>query len=127
MFDFIDYHKGMDERNIEDELVKNISKFLLELGTGFAFVGNQYRIEVENEEFFIDILFYNLILRCYVVVELKKGKFLPEYAGKLNFYISAIDDLLKTELDNPTIGLLLCKNKRGMIAEYSLKDIEKLM
>ena len=125
MFDFIQYREGMPEREIEAELVKNITKLLLELGTGFAFMGNQYHIEVENEDFYIDLLFYNLKLRCYVIIELKKGNFKPEYAGKLNFYISAVDDLMKTELDNPTIGLLLCKNKRGMIAEYSLRDIEK--
>jgi len=125
MFDFIQYREGMVEREIEAELVKNITKLLLELGTGFAFLGNQYHIEVENEDFYIDLLFYNLKLRCYVVVELKTGDFVPEYAGKLNFYISAVDDLIKTMQDNPTIGLLLCKNKRGMIAEYSLRDIEK--
>ena len=125
MFDFIQYREGMPEREIEAELVKNITKLLLELGTGFAFLGNQYHIEVENEDFYIDLLFYNLKLRCYVIIELKKGNFKPEYAGKLNFYISAADDLMKTKLDNPTIGLLLCKNKRGMIAEYSLRDIEK--
>jgi hypothetical protein len=125
MFDFIQYREGMREREIEAELVRNITKLLLELGTGFAFLGNQYPIVVENEDFYIDLLFYNLKLRCYVIIELKRGDFKPEYAGKLNFYISAVDDLLKTELDNPTIGLLLCKNKRGMIAEYSLRDIEK--
>ena len=125
MFDFIQYREGMIEREIESELVKNITKLLLELGTGFAFLGNQYHIEVENEDFYIDLLFYHLKLRCYVVIELKTGDFKPEYAGKLNFYISAVDDLKKTEQDNPTIGLLLCKNKRGMIAEYSLRDIEK--
>ncbi|MDR2932089.1 MAG: PDDEXK nuclease domain-containing protein [Oscillospiraceae bacterium] len=125
MFDFIQYREGMVEREIEAELVKNITKLLLELGTGFAFVGNQYHIEVENEDFYLDLLFYHLKLRCYVVIELKTGDFKPEYAGKLNFYISAVDDLLKAERDNPTIGLLLCKNKRGMIAEYSLRDIEK--
>jgi predicted nuclease of restriction endonuclease-like (RecB) superfamily len=125
MFDFIQYREGMIEREIESELVKNITKLLLELGTGFAFLGNQYHIEVENEDFYIDLLFYNLKLRCYVVIELKTGDFRPEYAGKLNFYVSAVDDLIKTKQDNPTIGLLLCKNKRGMIAEYSLRDIEK--
>ena len=125
MFDFISYREGMVEREIETELVKNITKLLLELGTGFAFLDNQYHIEVENEDFYIDMLFYNLKLRCYVIIELKTGDFKPEYAGKLNFYISAVDDLMRTELDNPTIGLLLCKNKRGMIAEYSLRDIEK--
>jgi len=125
MFDFIQYREGMIEYEIESELVNNITKLLLELGTGFAFLGNQYHIEVENEDFYIDLLFYHTKLRCYVVIELKKGDFKPEYAGKLNFYISAVDDLMKMEQDNPTIGLLLCKNKRGMIAEYSLRDIEK--
>jgi predicted nuclease of restriction endonuclease-like (RecB) superfamily len=125
IFDFIDFRQGMVEREIESELVKNITRLLLELGTGFAFVGNQYHIEVENEDFYIDLLFYNIKLHCYVVIELKNGDFKPEYAGKLNFYISAVDDLLKTSHDNPTIGILLCKNKKGMIAEYSLRDIEK--
>ncbi|MCL2544763.1 MAG: PDDEXK nuclease domain-containing protein [Clostridia bacterium] len=125
MFDFIQYREGMIEREIESELVQNITKLLLELGTGFAFLGNQYHIEVENEDFYIDLLFYHLKLRCYIVIELKRGDFKPEYAGKLNFYISAVDDLMKTEQDDPTIGLLLCKDKRGMIAEYSLRDIEK--
>ncbi len=125
MLDFIQYREGMVEREIEAELVKNITKLLLELGTGFAFVGNQYHIEVEDEDFYIDMLFYHLKLRCYIVIELKRGSFKPEYAGQLNFYISAVDDLIKSEQDNPTIGLLLCKNKRGMIAEYSLRDIDK--
>ena len=125
IFDFIGFRKGMIEREIESELVKNITKLLLELGTGFAFVGNQYHIEVENEDFYIDLLFYHLKLRCYVVIEIKSGDFKPEYAGKLNFYISAVDDLLKTAHDNPTIGILLCKNKKGMIAEYALRDVEK--
>ncbi|MCL2202032.1 MAG: PDDEXK nuclease domain-containing protein [Oscillospiraceae bacterium] len=125
MFDFVQYREGMVEREIENELVKNITKLLLELGTGFAFMGNQYPIEVEGEDFYMDMLFYNVKLHCYVVIELKNTDFKPEYAGKLNFYISAVDDLMKSERDNPTIGLLLCRNKRGMIAEYSLRDIEK--
>ena len=125
MFDFIQHRTDMVEREIESELVNNITKLLLELGTGFAFLGNQYHIEIENEDFYIDLFFWNTKLRCYVVVELKTGDFQPEYIGKLNFYISAVDDLIKTDQDNPTIGLLLCKNKRGMIAEYSLRDIEK--
>jgi predicted nuclease of restriction endonuclease-like (RecB) superfamily len=125
IFDFIDLRQGMMEREIENELIKNITRLLLELGTGFAFVGNQYHIEVENEDFYIDLLFYNLKLHSYVVIELKNGDFKPEYAGKLNFYISVVDDMLKTAQDNPTIGILLCKNKKGMIAEYALRDIEK--
>jgi len=125
MFDFVQYSEGMVEREIENELVKNITKLILELGTGFAFMGNQYPIEVEGEDFYMDMLFYNVKLHCYVVIELKNKDFKPEYAGKLNFYISAVDDLMKSGIDNPTIGLLLCRNKRGMIAEYALRDIEK--
>jgi len=125
LFSFIDYRKGMVEMEIENELVRNVTKLLLELGTGFAFVGEQYHLEVESEDFYIDLLFYHIKLHCYIIVELKTGDFKPEYAGKLNFYISAVDDLLKTEQDNPSIGILLCKNKKGMIAEYALRDIEK--
>ncbi|MHB1484257.1 MAG: PDDEXK nuclease domain-containing protein [Saccharofermentanales bacterium] len=125
IFDFIDMKREMVEREIEDELVKNITKLLLELGTGFAFIGNQYHLEVGGEDFYIDLLFYNLNLRCYVIVELKTGSFKPEYAGKLNFYLSAIDSLIKKDIDNPSIGLLLCKDKNKLIAEYALKDISK--
>jgi len=89
------------------------------------FVGNQYHLEVEGEDFYIDLLFYHLELRCYVVIEIKTGNFRPEFAGKLNFYLSAVDDLLKKEYNNPSIGILLCKNKKGMIAEYALKDVNK--
>jgi hypothetical protein len=115
----------MLEREIENELVKNITHFLLELGTGFAFIGNQYHLEVGGKDFYIDLLFYHLSLRCYVVIELKTGEFEPEYAGKLNFYLSAVDGLLKTAADNPSIGILLCKTKNNLIAEYSLKDMTK--
>jgi predicted nuclease of restriction endonuclease-like (RecB) superfamily len=125
IFDFIPFKEGMLEREIENELVKNITHFLLELGTGFAFIGNQYHLEVGKRDFYIDLLFYNLILRCYVVIELKTGDFEPEYAGKLNFYLSAVDDMLKTDEDNPSIGILLCKTKDNIIAEYSLKDMTK--
>ena len=102
-----------------------MTKLLLELGTGFAFLGNQYPLNVGGDMFYIDLLFYNLNLRCYVVIELKTGEFKPEYAGKLNFYLSAVDGILKTEQDNPTIGLLLCKSKNKLVAEYSLKDMTK--
>ena len=113
------------ERDIEDAMVSNITQLLLELGTGFAFVGQQYHLEVEGDDFYVDLLFYHLKLRCYVVVELKTGKFLPEYAGQLNFYVSAVDELVKSDVDNPTIGILLCRDKRGLVAEFALKDIEK--
>ncbi len=124
-FDFITFREDMLEIQLEKELVKQVTKLLLELGSGFAFVGNQYHIEVAGEDFYIDLLFYHLKLKCYVVIELKTGKFVPEYAGKLNFYLSAVDDILKTEQDNPSIGLLLCREKNKLIAEYALKDMTK--
>lgn len=125
IFDFIPFKADMLERDIENELVKNVTALLLELGKGFAFLGNQYHLEVGGEDFYIDLLFYNLNLRCYFVIELKTGEFRPEYAGKLNFYLSAVDSQLKTENDNPSIGLLLCKSKNNIIAEYALRDMSK--
>ena len=113
------------EREIEEALVKDVTKLLLELGTGFAFLGNQYHLNVGGDDFYIDLLFYNLNLRCYVVIELKTGEFKPEYAGQLNFYLSAVDGILKKEQDNPSVGLLLCKSKNDLVAEYSLKDMSK--
>jgi len=127
IFDFIALRDGLDERDIEKQLVQKITKFLLELGTGFAFIGNQYHLEIGDEDYYIDLLFYHTRLRCYVVIELKTGKFKPEYAGKLNFYLSAVDDKLKTEHDNPSIGIILCKEKNKLVAEYSLKDMTKPM
>jgi len=115
----------MLEREIEEALVKDVTKLLLELGTGFAFLGNQYHLNVGGDDFYIDLLFYNLNLRCYVVIELKTGEFKPEYAGQLNFYLSAVDGILKKEQDNPSVGLLLCKSKNDLVAEYSLKDMSK--
>lgn len=125
VFDFISFREDMLERDIEQELVRDVTKLLLELGTGFAFLGNQYHLNVGGDDFYIDLLFYNLNLRCYVVIELKTGDFKPEYAGQLNFYLSAVDGILKKEQDNPSIGLLLCKSKNNVVAEYSLKDISK--
>lgn len=125
IFDFIALQSDMAERDIENELVKNVTALLLELGKGFAFLGNQYHLEVGGEDFYIDLLFYNLHLHCYVVVELKTGEFKPEYAGKINFYLSAVDSQLKQENDNPSIGLLLCKSKNNIIAEYALRDMSK--
>lgn len=125
VFDFIPFRADMLERDIEQALVRDVTKLLLELGTGFAFLGNQYHLNVGGDDFFIDLLFYNLNLRCYVVVELKTGEFKPEYAGQLNFYLSAVDGILKKDVDNPSIGLLLCKSKNNLVAEYSLKDISK--
>ena len=125
IFDFVPFKEDMIERDIERALVKDVTKLLLELGTGFAFLGNQYCINVGGDDFYIDLLFYNLNLRCYVVIELKTGDFKPEYAGQLNFYLSAVDGILKTEQDNPSVGLLLCKSKNDLVAEYSLKDMSK--
>ncbi|MEG1058558.1 MAG: PDDEXK nuclease domain-containing protein [Lactococcus sp.] len=125
IFDFIEAREDLREADLEKELVKNITKLLLELGTGFAFVGNQYHLEVGGESFYLDLLFYHLNLRAYIVVELKTGAFKPEYAGKLNFYLSAVDGILKKETDNPSIGILLCKSKNKVIAEYALKDMKK--
>ena len=125
IIDFIPFKEDMVERDIEQALVKDVTKLLLELGTGFAFLGNQYHLNVGGDDFYIDLLFYNLNLRCYVVIELKTGEFKPEYAGQLNFYLSAVDGILKKNQDNPSIGLLLCKSKNDLVAEYSLKDMSK--
>jgi predicted nuclease of restriction endonuclease-like (RecB) superfamily len=125
IFDFTTLAAEYSERELELELVKHVQKFLLELGAGFAFVGRQYKLEVSSKDFYLDLLFYHLKMRCFIVVELKKGDFLPEYAGKMNFYCSAVDDILKHETDNSTIGLILCQGKDKLFAEYALKDIRK--
>ena len=125
IFDFITFDKELKELDIERELTTNITKLLLELGNGFAFVGRQYHLEVENEDYYIDLLFYNLKVRSYVVIELKTSEFKPEYVGKLNFYLSAVDKYVKDENDNPTFGILLCKDKKRVTAELALKDISK--
>jgi predicted nuclease of restriction endonuclease-like (RecB) superfamily len=121
-FDFLDVGDKADEREIESALVKHITQFLLELGAGFAFVGRQVHLEVGGDDFFIDLLFYHLKLRCYVVIELKAEKFKPEHLGQLGFYLTAVDRQIKSELDAPTIGLLLCKSKNEVVAEYALGD-----
>jgi predicted nuclease of restriction endonuclease-like (RecB) superfamily len=127
LFDFLDVAEEADEREIESALVRHITRFLLELGAGCAFVGRQVHIEVGGDDFFIDLFFYHLKLRCYVVVELKAGPFKPEHAGQLNFYLSAVDSLVKAEQDNPSIGLLLCKSQNRVVAEYALRDTRKPM
>lgn len=127
IFDFITARQGAVEHEVEDRMMENITRLLLELGTGFAFVGRQYHLSVGEQDFYIDLLFYNIRLRSYVVVELKNSAFKPEFAGKLNFYLSAVDDLLRTEHDNHSIGLLLCKTKDNVVAEYALRDIGKPM
>ena len=120
--DFLGLGKEAGEREIENALVKHVTEFLLELGAGFAFVGRQVLLDVGDDEFFIDLLFYHLKLRCYVVIELKGGKFKPEHLGQLGFYLTAMDRQVKSEQDNPTIGLLLCKSKNKVVAEYALGD-----
>ncbi|WP_218461057.1 YhcG family protein [Rickettsia sp. TH2014] len=125
IFDFLSIGNEAHEREVEKELVKHVEKFLLELGAGFAFVGRQYHLEVGEQDFYIDLLFYHLKLRCFVVIELKNKDFKPEYAGKMNFYLSAVDDILKHPTDNPTIGLILCKSKNNVLAEYTLRDMSK--
>ncbi len=125
IFDFLTLTEPFAERELETELIKHIEKFLLELGTGFAFVGRQYHVAVDNKDFNIDLLFYHLKMRCFVVIDLKKGDFKPEHAGKMNFYCSVIDDLLKHKNDEPTIGLILCENKNKIIAEYTLRGNNK--
>lgn len=125
LFDFLSLGDKAQEREIEKGLVKHIEKFLLELGEGFAFLGRQYHLQVEDQDFYIDMLFYHIKLRSFVVIELKSGQFKPEYAGKMNFYLSAVDDLLKHSGDNPSIGLILCRSKVGVLAEYALRDMTK--
>jgi len=127
IFDFLNISQNARELELQNELVRHITKFLLELGSGFSFVGSQYHIEVSGKDFYIDLLFYHLKLRCYVVIELKTGNFKPEYAGQLNFYLSAVDSQIKSKEDNPTIGIIFCKNRDRIIAEYALRNITKPM
>lgn len=122
-FDFLTLGKEAQERDLERALVTHIRDFLLELGTGFSFVGSQYRLEVEGEEYFIDLLFYHLKLRCYVVIDLKMTEFRPEYSGKMNFYVSAVNLLLRHPDDQPTIGIILCKAKNKTVAELALQGM----
>lgn len=124
IFDFITTKQGLHEHDIEEQMVSNVTNLLLELGTGFAFMGRQYHLNVGSEDFYIDLLFYNTQLRCYVVIELKNEKFKPEFTGQLSFYVAAVDNELAGKFDNPTIGLLLCKEKDNVVAEYSLRDID---
>lgn len=121
-FDFLGLTEEAQEREIEHALVKHVTDFLLELGAGFAFVGRQVMLDVGGDEFFIDLLFYHLKLRCYVVIEIKAGKFKPEHLGQLSFYLTAVDAQLRHPQDSPTIGLLLCKSKNKVVAEYALRN-----
>jgi len=124
-FDFLGLHDEALEREIEFASVQHITKFMLALGKGFAFVGHQVPIVIDDQEFFIDMLFYNLVLRAFVVCEIKSVKFKPEHIGQLNFYLSVIDDKMRHKDDSPSIGLLLCKSRNKIVAEYALKSINK--
>lgn len=124
-FDFLAIAPDAHEREVQKALVDHIRDFLLELGVGFAFVGSQYHLEVGGQDFFIDLLFYHLKLRCFVVIDLKMGDFQPEFSGKMNFYVSAVDDRLRHPDDRPTIGMILCRSKNKAIAEYALRDVQK--
>jgi len=125
IFDFLTLDKGFRERDVEKQLIQHITKFLLELGKGFAYIGNQYHLQIADQDYYIDLLFYHIKLKCYIVIELKNTRFKPEFAGKLNFYLSAVDSLIKEETENPTIGILLCKDKNNIEAEFALRDIKK--
>lgn len=127
VFDFLQLTEDYKERDIENQLIEHITRFLLELGKGFAFIGRQYNIQLNKKEYFIDLLFYHIPMQCYVVVELKNKDFEPEFAGKLNFYLTLIDKTLKRPNENPTIGILLCKGKDNLEVEYALQDIHKPM
>lgn len=127
LFDFLMLHEDYVEKDLEEGLVAHIQKFLLELGQGFAFMGHQYPIEVSGDTSYIDLLFYHVKLKCYIVIELKARPFKPEDAGQLNYYLSAVDDLLRVQGDNPTIGILLCKSRNKIKAEYAFRDIKKPM
>ncbi len=124
-FDFLTLREKYDEKELEDALINQITQFLLELGTGFSYLGRQVHLHVGESDFYMDLLFYHVRLHCYVVVELKTEKFKPEFAGKLNFYVTAVNKQMKTEKDNPTIGILICKDKDDVVAEYALDDISQ--
>ncbi|MCA3147564.1 MAG: DUF1016 family protein [Burkholderiales bacterium] len=125
LFDFLTLQKDFHERELETGLMTHLEHFLLELGQGFAFVGRQYHLDIGDRDFYIDLLFYHLKLRCYVVIDLKRGDFKPEYAGKMNFYCSVVDDKLRHPADQPTIGLILCQQPNKILAEYALRGVDK--
>jgi predicted nuclease of restriction endonuclease-like (RecB) superfamily len=124
-FDFLSLGDAAKERDLEALLVKHLRDFLLELGVGFSFLGSQYHLEVGGDDFYVDMLFYHVRLRCYVVIELKMMEFKPEYTGKMNFYVAAVDDLLRHPDDQPTIGIVLCKSRNKTVIEYALRDMNK--
>lgn len=124
-FEFLTIAQGAHENQLQRGLLDHLRNFMIELGVGFAFVGSRVHLEVGGEDFYLDLLFYHLKLRCFVVIDLKTGRFKPEYAGKMNFYLAAVDDLLRHEDDQPSIGIILCREKNKVIVEYSLRDIDK--
>lgn len=125
LFDFLGTGDPRRERELEQGLMDHIQKFMLEMGVGFAFVGRQVHLEVGGQDYYLDLLFYHLQLRCFIVVDLKAGEFKPEYAGKMNFYLSAVDDQMRHASDGPTLGLLLCKENDKLTVEYALRDMKK--
>lgn len=127
IFDFLDLGPEMRERELERDLLSHLRDFLMELGVGFSLVGSQVHLEVGDQDFYLDLLFYHLRLRCYVIIDLKVGDFKPEYTGKMNFYLSAVDDHLRHQDDQPSIGIILCKTRNRLIAEYALRDLRKPM
>ncbi|HVU58989.1 MAG TPA: PDDEXK nuclease domain-containing protein [Puia sp.] len=127
LMDFITPGEIEDERMLEEKVVSDIKHFIMTMGQGFSFIANQYRIELAGEEFFIDLLFFNRLLRCLVAFELKRGKFKPEYAGQLNFYLNVLDKKVKLQDENPSIGIILCKEKNDTIVEFAVSTIDKAM
>jgi len=129
LLDFINIEdpEEENERLIENEIVRNIKKFLLSLGADFAFIANQYRFILDDTEYFVDLLFYNRRMQCLVAFDLKKGKFIPEYLGKMNFYLSALDEMIKLPHENPSVGIILCKEKSNKVVEFSFRDLNKAM
>ena len=125
IFSFLSFDQNIKERDLENQLIQHIAKFLLELGKGFAFIGSQYHLEISQKDYYLDLLFYHTKLKCYIVIELKNTQFKPEFTGKLNFYLSAVDTIIKDTTDNPTIGILLCKDKDNIEAEFALRGINK--
>ncbi len=125
VFDFLTLDKPFRERELEAGLIAHLERFMMELGVGFAFVGRQYHLSVGENDFYVDLLFYHLKLRCFVVIDLKVGPFKPDFAGKMNFYLNVVDDLLRHEHDNPSIGLILCQDKKKILAEYALRGVDK--
>lgn len=124
-FDFLSLGDEYKEKDLEDAQVKHITKFLLELGAGFSYVGRQYPLMVGGKERNVDLLFYHLKLRCFIIIDLKTGEFMPEYAGKMNFYLNVADDQLRHESDGPSIGMIICKDRNKVVAEYALRGINK--